>query len=690
MDRQRRQDGPVAPEPEPQRRQPPPKRPKAEPERHPELVARLGDEGDDVSEIAGLLRHLGYATGGGTAFDEDTEAAVRCFERDYGLTPSGEVVDLSLGVMREAAARLPVASSEVDDHDPIEQHLVDAAAAVDIDGLHRAWSGEQSGEWARAKPNLARAARVLGSMAFSEGDGCSLSDAGAVLMLQDTLGIDPTGQLDQETLALAATWAAQGDAADPAVVQAERANRALARLVDADAIAREYAETPEPAGWAEQKRTVSEHLRSLFGSPLSEGPVLTREDVLLISRLQVRTGIPVTGRLDSVTLDEASPRAPDVLPDPAQHTLRSEERRQGIPAEDQGALVTKEATRGTLFSGEPRPDDVRQGAAGDCWFLAALASLANQEPATIRSMVAPNDDGTYSVRLHRKDTAGDGPRLVPVTIRVDGDLYTRNGEELYAKAPRGEDGRRILWVAIVEKALVQFESQYGRTGEESKAPDATASYDNVFGAAPHGAMEVITGRAARWERLHQDADPVATWRMLKEALDAKAAVVLASGGEDDPEPPAPPAFMRDRAPRVAPGPDRSAPDYLERLKSHVQSVVEAEAQTHALSRGAMTPEQRAEYTRYQKDWITFRERWEHLGAQMPRYKAAHDRGIILHHAHTVLGVFQVGDRRYVELRNPHGRSEPSGGGADDGRYVLEINEFVRAAQGVSIGGAPRR
>jgi len=76
------------------------------------------------------------------------------------------------------------------------------------------------------------------------------------------------------------------------------------------------------------------------------------------------------------------------------------------------------------------PNDVRQGQLGDCYFLATLASIAQQDPERIRNMVEANSDGTYTVWFpsHHPATGGRIP------VRVTADLpLDRDGNVAFAR-----------------------------------------------------------------------------------------------------------------------------------------------------------------------------------------------------------------------------------------------------------------
>ncbi|CAN5158703.1 C2 family cysteine protease [soil metagenome] len=96
-------------------------------------------------------------------------------------------------------------------------------------------------------------------------------------------------------------------------------------------------------------------------------------------------------------------------------------------------------------SGDPKlsikPDNVRQGTLGDCYFEAALASLAGSNPEAVKNMIKDNNDGTYTVTF-----PGDPkhPVIVETPSVRELETYGRSG------------GDNSAWAAIVEKAHRQY------------------------------------------------------------------------------------------------------------------------------------------------------------------------------------------------------------------------------------------
>ena len=120
----------------------------------------------------------------------------------------------------------------------------------------------------------------------------------------------------------------------------------------------------------------------------------------------------------------------------------------------------------TLFGddGEPEPDEILQGGAGDCWFLSALSILALRPDLVKRILVTPDvlplvEGGESSGR------GGEGAGLFCVVFHKDGrwrpvvvdDYFPTDwrGHHLFARS-RGSE----LWVSVLEKAYASLHGSY--------------------------------------------------------------------------------------------------------------------------------------------------------------------------------------------------------------------------------------
>jgi len=106
-----------------------------------------------------------------------------------------------------------------------------------------------------------------------------------------------------------------------------------------------------------------------------------------------------------------------------------------------------------LFHGI-EPEDLCQGALGDCWLVAGLACLA-EYPGAIRKVFREceyNDVGKYHVRLW------DGRVGKWVTVTVDDRIPVKPGtKETVFMHPNGCE----LWAILLEKAFAKFVGSYG-------------------------------------------------------------------------------------------------------------------------------------------------------------------------------------------------------------------------------------
>jgi hypothetical protein len=130
----------------------------------------------------------------------------------------------------------------------------------------------------------------------------------------------------------------------------------------------------------------------------------------------------------------------------------------------------------------PLADDVDQESAADCWILAPLGAVANDNPSHIRSMVADFGDGTYGVALGNS------------VYRVDADLPTWNAastDQVYAGLGHGGS----LWVAIVEKAYTHHRTGantyasigWGDPADAMRQINATSVGQNYYAAGSNAA-----------------------------------------------------------------------------------------------------------------------------------------------------------------------------------------------------------
>jgi Ca2+-binding EF-hand superfamily protein len=146
------------------------------------------------------------------------------------------------------------------------------------------------------------------------------------------------------------------------------------------------------------------------------------------------------------------------------------------------ARRTRESQNGTsdeLYgNGSPRnsidPDAIKQGTVGDCYFLAALASVAETNPAGIQRMIKDNKDGTYTVTF-------EGDREHPITVAAP----TEAEQGLY------NGGSRFgTWAGVMERAFGKWRIEQGNSKIANPATAVEAAGGGDSGAF---AMRILTG-----------------------------------------------------------------------------------------------------------------------------------------------------------------------------------------------------
>lgn len=142
---------------------------------------------------------------------------------------------------------------------------------------------------------------------------------------------------------------------------------------------------------------------------------------------------------------------------------------------------TYQYASGSLFQNGISASDLKQGAVGDCYYIATLASIAQEKPSYIQNMFTDNGDGTFTVRFYKNGAAD--------YLTVDRYLPTDTwGNFAYASYDSSySSSSNELWVALAEKAYAQL-NESGWIGQ-----DNTNSYEGISGGWMDAVIEQVTG-----------------------------------------------------------------------------------------------------------------------------------------------------------------------------------------------------
>lgn len=126
--------------------------------------------------------------------------------------------------------------------------------------------------------------------------------------------------------------------------------------------------------------------------------------------------------------------------------------------------------------------NIKQGDTGDCYFLAALLTVAARSPDTVLNMVHDNGNGTYTISFHSKYDGVPNP----VKVTVNGDLPYRHGKP-FENGIENIGGKNVSWAAIIEKGWA------AANGNSYKGIDGT-DLSNAQDHDVHNALYAITGK----------------------------------------------------------------------------------------------------------------------------------------------------------------------------------------------------
>lgn len=161
-------------------------------------------------------------------------------------------------------------------------------------------------------------------------------------------------------------------------------------------------------------------------------------------------GLPAVDGSSAVPLQKATP--PKEITEPSPVFMH------------RGLTLKNVVTR--LFDGDPRAEDVIQGAIGNCPLAAVLVALAHTKPARLKSMISEQtldvvskdkSDTTFSVKTDklltvqfRKGNPVEMSRLL---------YHNKDNDLFYASASRD-----VSWVSFIEKAYAVWRGGNGYNG----------------------------------------------------------------------------------------------------------------------------------------------------------------------------------------------------------------------------------
>lgn len=139
-----------------------------------------------------------------------------------------------------------------------------------------------------------------------------------------------------------------------------------------------------------------------------------------------------------------------------------------------------------------KPDAIKQGMIGDCYFESAVASLAASDPESIQKMIKDNGDGTYTVTF---PGATDEPITVKAPTEAEMGLYNQGGK----------DG---AWACVLEKAYGAYcQNHFFSRSPFNMGGGDTPSEGADGGEFFHGrAMSLLTGRGRDNDNLTFSSD----------------------------------------------------------------------------------------------------------------------------------------------------------------------------------------
>ena len=275
-----------------------------------------------------------------------------------------------------------------------------------------------------------------------------------------------------------------------------------------------------------------------------------------------------------------------------------------------------------LWSGDGvNAGEIEQGTLGDCYFISALAALAANDPDALEDMIQDNGDGTYTITFHGLEYDESGfPVPSGETFSYEVDLEVLLSENNEIVGANIQDADGD---GLLELGPALLEKAFAMYAEEMNGLAAADGEPPFFGDA--------------------DATNSTGFNLLDEGGDPSTAMMALTGSQNysigysgDFE-----AGFADWAAGYGLSGDELLLDILSSADEGVTVTV------------GTGPDPEME-------------------------------GLVPGHAYTVLGVVEIDGEEYIVMRNPWGCGEPAGNGADDGIFMLTLDEFKENFPSVSF------
>lgn len=179
------------------------------------------------------------------------------------------------------------------------------------------------------------------------------------------------------------------------------------------------------------------------------------------------------------------------------------------------------------------PSDAKQGQIGDCYFVTALAVVAQQQPDLIKRAIKDNGDGSYTVTFYEERGGflgiGESVKPVPITVTPALPVGQRVGKDGVARpatphigANDVANGKQEMWGMVMEQAYAQWKGGGNAATGYARLDEGGSAGDVLF---------ALTGRESSFD----DADEYSLRELAKMQREGQALTLSSLSDDDDPK-----------------------------------------------------------------------------------------------------------------------------------------------------------